>query len=486
MHRVLSIFSIFRVHRVHRVASFAGFVLGVLAPASTARGQQRAPATLDWTALNRETVGILTDFIKVNTTNPPGNELDAAVFLKRILDREGIPAQILDTVEIGPHRANLYARLRGNGSKKAIAVVTHMDVVPATPAFWSVDPFSGLVKDGYVWGRGAIDMKGQGVVQLMAMIALKRSGVPLARDIVFIGNANEEAGGTGAATFVERHADLLKDVEFLITEGGQNLVEKGKLEYYGVGIAEKRTFWQRVSVTGTSSHGSRPTKLNPAPRLVAALDKITHYETPLHVTPGVGKYFRDIAKNYPEPQRTWLANVNVGLKDPKGRAWILNDVYWNAILRNTISLTVLQGSNKTNVIPAEASADLDIRLLPDTDPKEFLATLQRVVGDTAVHFTSISQTAPPLENPTDTDLFRAIERASHERDPGVAVTTPMFTAASDRPTYRKLGIITYGFDPFKIESSEMQSGMHGNNERISLDNIAFGLRYTYDVLKYVQ
>jgi acetylornithine deacetylase/succinyl-diaminopimelate desuccinylase-like protein len=448
---------------------------------------QTRTTPIDWNALTTETVNVLSEYIKVNTTNPPGNELQTALFLKRILDKEGIESQILDTAELKPAgRANFYARLKGNGSKKAIALVHHMDVVPVTPSFWSTEPFSGAIKDGYVWGRGTIDMKGEGIVQLMTMIAIKRSGLPLTRDIVFIGNADEELGSTGAFVFVDRHADLLKNVEYLMTEGGGNQVDNGKLAYYGVGVAEKRTFWQRVSVKGTPSHASRPTKLNPVPRLVAALDKIAKYETPLHVTAGVDKYFRDISRTYSGEQRGWLADVKKALENPKARAWILNDVYWNAILRNTISLTALQGSNKTNVIPAEASAEIDIRLLPDTDPKEFLRTLQKIVGDTAVHFTGLLEPKPPLENPIDTDLFRAIERASRERDPSALVTTPMLTAATDRPTYRRLGIITYGFDPFKIEASDLQTGMHGNNERLSIQNVGFGLKYTYDVLKYVQ
>ena len=460
-------------------------LLAILCTSAPLGAQRSTP--IDWTKLTDETVKVLSDYIKVNTTNPPGNELQAAKFLKRILEKEGIEARILDTAELKPAgRANLYARLKGNGSKKAIALLHHMDVVPTNPATWSVDPFSGAIKDGYVWGRGTYDMKGIGIVQLMAMIAIKRSGMPLTRDIVYLGNADEELGSTGAFVFVKRHADLLKDVEYLMTEGGGNEVEKGKLVYYGVGVSEKRTFWQRLTVAGTPSHGSRPTKLNPVPKLVAALDKIAKYETPLHITPGVDKFFRDISRNYPPEQKAWLADVKKGLENPKAREWILSDVYWNAILRNTISLTALQGSNKTNVIPAEASAELDIRLLPDTDPEEFLKTLQKIVNDTSVHFTPLLAPKPPLESPIETDLFRAIEKATHDRDPNALVTTPMLTAATDRPTYRSLGIVTYGFEPFKVEASDVQSGMHGNNERISIANIGFGLKYMYDVLRYVQ
>ncbi|GAC1410599.1 MAG: M20/M25/M40 family metallo-hydrolase [Gemmatimonadaceae bacterium] len=452
-------------------------------------GVSKLPAQatpVDWVPLARESQGILSDYIRINTTNPPGNEVLAARFLKAILDREGIEARILDTTELGPNRANLYARLKGNGSKKSIALVHHMDVVPATPASWSVDPFSGAVKDGYIWGRGTIDMKGNGVAQLMAMIALKRSGVPLTRDIVYIGNSDEEFTSTGGLVFVKRHPDLLSDVEYLMTEGADSFVENGKVVYFAVGVAEKRTFWQRLTVTGVPSHGSRPTKQNPVPRLVAALYKISQYETPLHITPGVDKFFRDIARIYPEPKRSWLSNVSIALNNPEAREWILSDVSWNAFLRNTISLTGLAGSNKTNVIPGVATADIDVRLLPDQDPAAFLETLKNLVADTAVHFTTLLQPKTPLESPINTDLFHAIERAAHDREPSAFVTTPMETAATDRPTYRRLGIITYGFSPFLIPRPEIQRGMHGNDERLSVDNVGYGVHFLYDILRYAQ
>jgi acetylornithine deacetylase/succinyl-diaminopimelate desuccinylase-like protein len=470
-----------------RLVSSIGRIVVVLAFTSAAVLNAQQPASIDWSKLRDETVQTLAEYLRINTTNPPGNELQTALFLKRILDREGIPAQILDTAELKPAgRANLYARLKGNGSQKAIALVHHMDVVPADARYWSVDPFSGMLKDGYVWGRGALDMKGEGIVHLMAMIALKRAGVPLSRDIVFIANADEELDGSGAQTFVDRHADLLKDVEFLITEGGDNKFDNGTLAYYGVGVAEKRTFWQHAVVHGTPSHGSRPTKKNPVPKLVAALDRIANYETPLHVTPGVEKYFRDISRNYTGDQKKWLSNVSAALDDATARAWILSDVYWNAILRNTITLTGLHGSNKTNVIPAEASADIDIRLLPDADPNQFLTALRGVAGDTAVQFQSLLQPKTPLESPIETEFFHAIERAAHDRDPNAFVTTPMLTGATDRPTYRKLGIVTYGFDPFKVESADAQKGVHGNDERLSVENVGFGVHYLFDVLRYAE
>jgi Acetylornithine deacetylase/Succinyl-diaminopimelate desuccinylase and related deacylases len=445
-----------------------------------------AQKPIDWDALSKEGQTILSQYLRINTTNPPGNEIAAARFLKAILEKDGIEAQILDTAELGGTHANLYARLKGNGSKKAIALLHHMDVVVATPSQWSVDPFSGEVKDGYIWGRGAIDMKGEAVAHLMAMLALKRSGAKLNRDIVFIANADEEFTSTGGIAFVKNHADLIKDVEYLITEATENSVVDGKVKYFAVGVAEKRTFWERLTVKGIPSHGSRPTKNNPVPKLVAALDKIAKYETPIHVTPGVQKYFRDIARLYPEPRRTWLSDVTKAVQNPEARDWILSDVYWNAYLRNTISETVLSASNKTNVIPPEATAEVDFRLLPDTDPDKFLAEMQAVVGDTAVKWSSILGPKTPLESPIDTDLFRAIERAAKERAPDAFVTTPMQTGATDRPTYRKLGIVTYAIDPFLTEQAERQKGVHGNNERLSVANVGFGIKYVYDILRYVQ
>ncbi|MHB0949106.1 MAG: M20/M25/M40 family metallo-hydrolase [Gemmatimonadaceae bacterium] len=468
---------------MHKIlCSALAFFLLVGAP-PTARAQQ----PIDWAALEREALGRFQEYLRLDTTNPPGHELEAARFFQRVLAAEGIEAQLLDTAELQPAgRANLYARLRGNGTKKAVALVNHMDVVPAAASDWSAPPFSGEIRDGYVYGRGALDMKGHGLVQLMAMIALKRSGAPLTRDIVFIGNADEELGSTGATLFAARHAGLLRDVEFLLTEGGGNVVSGDTVQFIGVGVAEKRTFWHRLTVRGTAGHGSRPLPDNPVVRLVHALDKLARYETPLHVTPGVAKYFRDLSTQYTGERRRWLADVRAALREPRGRAWILADPGWNAVLRNTISLTGLAGSNKTNVIPAEASAELDIRLLPDTDADAFLATLKRVVDDSSVRWTPLLEPKAPLESPIDTDLFHAIERATADRFPAATVTTPMLSGATDRPAYRKLGIVTYGFDPFLVPRAESARGVHGVDERLSVANVGFGVRFLYDVLRYAQ
>jgi acetylornithine deacetylase/succinyl-diaminopimelate desuccinylase-like protein len=467
-----------------RIASVVAFLIAASAPLHAQLSN--APSPLDWSALQAESVRHLQEYIRVNTSNPPGNEIEGARLLKAILEREGIEATILDTTELGAGHANLYARLKGNGSKKAIALVHHIDVVPAVSTYWTSDPFGGEIKDGFIYGRGTLDMKGQGIAHLMAMIALKRSGAPLTRDLVFIANTNEENGATGAAAFVKYHADLLRDVEYLFTEGGDNPVVNGAARYYGVGVDETRPFGLKLVARGVPSHGSRPTKLNPVVHLVAALDRIAQYETPLHVVPGVARYFAALSRDYTGEQRRWMSDVASAIKVPAARAWLTSDVYWNAILRNTLSLTVLTGSNKNNVIPPEASAIVDVRLLPDQDPQAFLAEIRRIVADTSIEITPPATQKARMDNPIDTDLFRAVERATHDREPKALVTTPMFTAASDRPFYRGLGIITYGFDPFKVPSADMQKGMHGNDERISVENMGFGVRYLYDVLRYAQ
>ena len=461
----------------------------VLLPAlAGAQASRRATGTPpDWDALRDEAVGLLAEYIRINTTIPPGNELAGARFLQRVLAREGIEAQLLDTAKIGPGRANLYARLEGTGGKRAVALVHHIDVVPADRRHWSVDPFGGVVKDGYVWGRGAIDMKGQGIAHLVALIALKRSGVPLSRDVVFIANADEELlGARGAAVFVARHADLLRDVEYVVSEGAWNRVEDGRMRFYAVGVAEKLNFSQRLTVRGTPSHGSRPNPDNPVLRLVAALDTLGRFEMPLTVSPEVARYFHDIAPMYDGEQRRWLADVRAALADARARAWILGDPSWHSFLRSTMQVTVLAASEKTNVVPAEASAEIDVRLLPGADTAAFLASLHRLVPDPRASWTRLFVVKPSLASPVDTELFRAVERVARARHPGAIVAPVMTAGGTDLPWYRQLGIVAYSVDPFGVERAEQQRGLHGNDERLPVTALGDGVRFVYDLLRALQ
>lgn len=465
---------------IHRLAPAAALLFALSVPAAA------QTLALDYDQLRVETAQRLSEYLRINTSYPPGNELAAARWLKEVLAREGIEGQILDTAELGPGRANFYARLEGKGTGKAIALVHHMDVVPVSREFWSVDPFAGLIKEGHVWGRGTLDMKGHGIVQLMTFIAIKRAGVPLTRDLVYIGNADEESDGLGSRTFIERHPDLIQDVEYLLTESGGSRVENGKVRWYGLNVGEKQVYWQKLVVKGIASHGSRPTPHNPVPRLARILSRLGAWETPVRVTPAVDRYFKAQAKVESGERRRWLAEAARALKSKRGRAWLLSDPDRNALLRNTISPTVLVGSNKTNTIPPEASAELDIRLLPDEDTLAFRRELLRVIADTGFTLTMIGDMAPRFSAPLDTEMAQAIERTAARLLPGVPFATTISTGATDRPYYAGAGLICYGVDPFLVDVEEGRRGVHGNDERVSLENLGFGLRLYAGVIQEMQ
>jgi acetylornithine deacetylase/succinyl-diaminopimelate desuccinylase-like protein len=440
----------------------------------------------EWNALGDEAAALLSQYIRINTTNPPGNEIVAARWLAVVLRREGIETQIF---EPAPGKANLYARLVGDGSARPLILLNHMDVVLATPQYWTVDPFGGLIKDGVVWGRGALDMKGEGIAQLMALLILKRAHVPLKRDVIFLATADEEIGaGVGAAWFVEHHADLIRDAEFLLNEGGTTRANsRGGVDYYGVGTTEKSPFWLDVTARGTAGHGSRPTPDNPVHRLVRALDRIAEWSgrTPLVITPTVERYFRDLATiERDTTQRRWFADIRAALRDSVAARSITADIAYNALLRNTISITGLRGSDKTNVIPSIATAALDVRLLPGQEPAAFLAELVRVVADTGVTFQPQGPSWPATESATDTELFRAIVAAARARHPDALVTTPMLAGFTDSHYFRRMGIASYGIAPFPLTQSDSR-GVHGNDERVSVDALRFGVRFYYDVVARV-
>ncbi|HYC32510.1 MAG TPA: M20/M25/M40 family metallo-hydrolase [Gemmatimonadales bacterium] len=452
------------------------FLLLAAAPVFAQDPTADADARIDFSRLRDETARRLSEYLRINTSNPPGNELATARWLKDVLRREGIEGRILDTAELGPGRANFYARLPGSRPDKGIALIHHMDVVPATPSQWAVDPFSGAIKDGHVWGRGALDMKGHGVIQLMAFIALKRAGVPLARDLVFVGNADEEIGGLGSRVFVERHPDLMSGIEYVLTEGADTRVESGRIRWFGIDVGEKRAWWKTMVARGTTSHGSVPLGDNAVDRLVRALGRIQAWETPVRLTPAVERFFRAQARDESGEGQRWLADPAAALRSESGRAWLLGEPERNALLRNTITPTVLRGSDKTNIIPQEASAELDIRLLPDEDTVAFRRELERVIGDSTIRLESIGDMAPRYDAPLDTELFRSIERTAKQLLPGVPIATPISPRASDRPYWAAAGVIAYGIDPWLVELEESRRSVHGIDERLSLQNIEFGLR----------
>ncbi|MGH9532993.1 MAG: M20/M25/M40 family metallo-hydrolase, partial [Terriglobales bacterium] len=276
------------------------------------------------------------EYLRVDTTNPPGNEARAAEFFRKILEQEGIEHRVF---EVAPGRANLWARLKGSGARRPLILLNHTDVVTSDPARWKAPPFSGEVIEGAVYGRGAQDMKNLGLAQLVVMVMLKREQVALDRDVIFLATADEEAGGDGTDWMIAHQRDLLGNAEFLITEGGSNRIEDGKVKHVGIDVAEKATFWLKVTAHGTPGHGSRPI-VNSAPdRLVRALSRILNHRTELKLLPVVEEYLREMARFEPEARARKFRNVRQFLSDQRFRADLERDYFIGPMLRNTISLT---------------------------------------------------------------------------------------------------------------------------------------------------
>jgi acetylornithine deacetylase/succinyl-diaminopimelate desuccinylase-like protein len=427
-------------------------------------------------------VDLLKKYLQVDTTVPPGNELRAAVFFKEILDREGI---LVEIDEFTPGRANLLATLAGNGAKRPVILLNHMDVVPADPARWSVPPFSGAVKDGLIYGRGAQDMKTEGILQLLALVRLKREGVRLDRDVLFLATADEEAEFAGAlrALSPQGWRDRIQKAEYVITEGGENLVDDaGRPVYVGVETAEKGPFWLKLRTTGTPGHGSRPIADSAVNRLVRALERVRRHKTEMKVLPAVERFFRDQAGRVVGPRADWYRDIRKALRDPAAAEALYDDRDVSALLRNTISLTVLKAGYKTNVIPGTAEAELDVRLLPGEDPQAFLAELTRVIDDPSVEIVVPPVFRAPNQSPTDTELFRVIESVVGRHYPGVPVTTKMLSGATECVLFRPLGLHCYGFTPLLTTRDEIAT-THGDDERVREDTVRRSTGIFYEVVR---
>ena len=457
--------------RAARLATLAGLWLAAA---------QRPAAGLDWPALEREGEALLSRYLQLDTTNPPGNERLAAEFWRDVFEQAGIESQLF---EAAPGRANIYARLRGDGTKPAVVLMHHMDVVPADARFWQKPPFSGEIRDGAVWGRGALDVKGMGVANALVLLALAREGGPRAADVIFLGVADEEAGGArGAGFMLERHFALFEGAGVVLNEGGYiALGPGGEPAYYAVEIAQKTPCWLRLVARGMPGHGSVPRPGTAPDRLVAALAKLAAYETPLRVLPLVQRFHADTAHLEPElARRAQLRDLRAALRDPAFAREFTANPRTNAAVRNTFSLTVLQGSNQTNVIPAEATAELDARLLPDEDPAAFRAELARRIGDPAIQIETLLS-FPPASSPADHELFAVLREIAARDHRGAVVTTPLALGFTDCHYFRTREIPCYGFMPFQLAESDYAL-VHGNDERLSLANLRSGTRLLHEIV----
>jgi acetylornithine deacetylase/succinyl-diaminopimelate desuccinylase-like protein len=424
------------------------------------------------------------EYLRIDTTNPPGHEMRAVDFYKRILDQEGIQNRVF---EYTSGRGDLWARLPHTTAeaKRPIILLNHMDVVTSDAAHWNVPPFSGEIKHGWLWGRGAQDMKDEGLAQLVVMVMLKREKVELDRDVIFLAVADEEAGGTGTDWFIANQRDLLGNAEFLINEGGENLLENGKVKYVGVDVGEKTTFWLHVVAHGRPGHASRPIPDSAPNRLVRALNRILAYHTPLTVLPVVEEFLREMAPYEPPEEAARYRNIRKAVEDRKFQQDVEKDESLNFLLRDTISLTMMGGSEQTNVIPPEAWANLDVRILPGGDPKALLEQIRRVVDDPNV-------TVEPLNaefrqanySPTNTALYDAIRKVSAKYFPGTPVVPHITSGYTENQRYRPLGINAYGFCPFTATEEEGNTE-HGNDERIRVEEVRRGPRVLFDVVAAV-
>jgi acetylornithine deacetylase/succinyl-diaminopimelate desuccinylase-like protein len=431
---------------------------------------------------------LLARAIRIDTSNPPGNEAPLAALLVETLTRHGVEARLIQTPsgDAPAGRAAAWGRVRGSGAGRArpIVLLSHLDVVPAERAEWSFDPFAGLVGSGYVVGRGALDAKGVSVVHLLALSLLARRETPLARDVIFLATPDEELGGrSGAGWLVQARRDLLHDAEFLLTEGGGILVAEGDTPpIWGVAVAEKSPCWIRVSARGTPGHSSAPPRDAAVPRLVAALERVRRLETEVRVTPEVDRMFSALAPFAPEDDRAGYAQLAAALKlDPVFRSRFLADTGRAALVRNSVTITVLEGSARTNILPAEAHAHLDARLLPGERCEAFVDQIRLAIADPGVAVEPILS-FPSHSAPADTQLFSAIRSVAAAVDPQAAVVPRVIAGFTDAHYFRDLGIVAYGFVPRWLPPSESR-GIHGPNERISIENLERGVRTLLRVLE---
>jgi acetylornithine deacetylase/succinyl-diaminopimelate desuccinylase-like protein len=368
------------------------------------------------------------------------------------------------------------------GHPRPLILLNHMDVVTSDASHWKVPPFSGESRDGYLWGRGAQDMKDEGLAQLVVMVMLKREKVALDRDVIFLAVADEEVLDTGSDWFIAHQRDLLGNAEFLINEGGENLLANEKVKYVGVDVGEKTTYWLHVVAHGRPGHGSRPNPDSAPNRLVRALDRILAYRTPLRVLPVVDEFLQEMAPQEPPERAAEYRNIKTAIEDKKFQEEVERDESLNFLLRDTISLTMMGGSQQTNVIPPEAWANLDVRILPGGDPKAVLAEVRKVVNDPNVTVEPMSDEFRVANySGTDNALYAAIRKVAGKYFPGTPVVPHITSGYTENQLYRPLGIHAYGFNPYTATEDEGNTE-HGNDERIRVEEVRRGPRILFDVV----
>ncbi|OPY72432.1 MAG: putative succinyl-diaminopimelate desuccinylase [Syntrophorhabdus sp. PtaU1.Bin058] len=424
-------------------------------------------------------VRLTQELIRIDTSNPPGNEESAVLFLEGILSAEGIKAEIYSPA---PRRANILARIKGKGKGKPVIILSHIDVVPANHNEWTVDPFGGELKDGFVYGRGAIDMKAQAICQLLAFIKLYKEGTEPEQDMIFLATCDEEVGGHNGVEFVLRNVPDLKDASFVLSEGG-SLVEEDGLVHAQISVSEKKLGQFRIQATGIGGHGSMPHMDNANEKIVRASQAILSYQWPLKPTSIVSAYLNTALKGK-RGRGFVFSSLKKSLKNRYFRDFIESNPIYNALLRNTVTLTVLKGGEKINVIPRESSASFDARLLPTEDHDGFFKKVSQLCGDDVELVRIGSDVSRSLRSGYNTQYFRGIRKVVCAMKGKIPVLPFLMTGASDMRYFRNLDIPAYGFFPVTLSSDEFLR-MHGIDERISVANIREGLEGCCEILKFL-
>jgi acetylornithine deacetylase/succinyl-diaminopimelate desuccinylase-like protein len=443
----------------------------------------------EWAAIGKDAAATLSRYLQFDTTNPPGNEMAAAQWLETQLVERGITDQVT-LYEPTPGRAMLLGRIAGSEPPvvsdveplKPLVLNHHIDVVPADPTQWSHAPFGGDVTEGYVWGRGALDTKGLGIIYLLALEKLIRAGVTFRRPIIFLAVPDEEMGGSqGMRWLVENHLDEL-DPEWVWDEGGAGF--KGLLgdqPMFGVAVAEKQVQTLRLIATGEAGHGSMPHDDNANVTLMRALDRILK-PLPMRINEVTATMFREIAKSQRFPMSFLLRHMDNPLILKLAGRRLAADKLMNAMLRDTLSLTMLEAGYKINVIPERAEAGIDCRLLPDTDAEQFHRWLERTVADDQVQIDVRESSALTTLSPIEGPFFDAVRYAITRHVPDAIIFPLQMPGASDSRFFRAQNIPAYGFGPFVLEMSEIPR-IHGVDERISIENMVLGVKIACDLVQ---
>jgi acetylornithine deacetylase/succinyl-diaminopimelate desuccinylase-like protein len=428
---------------------------------------------LDWPRLHQEALDIFVRYLQIDTSNPPGNERPAARFLGELIAREGFDVEYIETA---PNREATVARLAGDGSKRPLMLCNHTDVVPVEQAYWDMPAFEGVIKEGRVYGRGAVDMKGCGVMQLIAFLLLKREGVPLKRDVVFCAVPDEEAGSEFGMEWLCKHRPDVVDVEFELSEGGGGADRFGgkPAKLFSIATNEKDISWLQLTAVGTPGHGSRPHTDNSLIHLMRALLRLEDWDRGLTFTPDTTAYLARLAE--------------AGLMPPlEDRAAVEEQIRrspeLHAAFINTLNVTMAQSGIKANVIPAKSWAAVDCRLLPGQGKEDWIRQVTERIDDPRIKVELYQpHEGEPVAVPWDTELFHVIQSVLSEAMEDAIVVPGMTVGGTDNRFLRARGIPAYGFIPCLL-SPEERAGFHGNNEFLTVDNLNMGCELMYEIVR---